>query len=62
MGKGILIVIAAVFAGFVGYKILEKKNPGLIKKINKSVSDAGKKVSDVMEEAKTSFQEGYVNG
>lgn len=42
MGKGLLVAVVAVFAGFVGYKILKKKNPELIKKVKGSVSNVGK--------------------
>lgn len=62
MGKGLLVGVVAVFAGFVGYKILKKKNPELIKKIKGSVSNAGKKFVSVIDEARTSFSEGYAHG
>jgi hypothetical protein len=60
--KGLIIAVVAVFAGFVGYKIIEKKNPQLLKKMKSSVAGAGKKVSSIVDEAKASFQEGYSHG
>ena len=60
--KGLFVAAVAVFAGFVGYKIVEKKNPQLIKKVKGSFSDAGKRVTDIVSEAKESFNEGYVHG
>ncbi|MBF0217831.1 MAG: hypothetical protein HQL30_12665 [Candidatus Omnitrophica bacterium] len=62
MGKSLLAIAVAIFAGFVGYKVLEKKNPALLKKVKKSVADAGQNVCDVVTEAKQSFYEGYANG
>lgn len=62
IGKGIFVAAVAVFAGFVGYKILEKKNPELIKKVKNSISNAGKKLSDSLNEARESFHEGYAHG
>lgn len=62
MGKGLLVAAVAVFAGFVGYKIIQKKNPELINKIKGSVSNAGKRLADIVDEARTSFSEGYAHG
>ncbi len=62
MEKGLVVAIVAVFAGFVGYKIIQKKNPELIKKIKGSVDNVGKKLSTVADEAKASFAEGYAHG
>ncbi|MEI6437167.1 MAG: hypothetical protein WCO69_00280 [Candidatus Omnitrophota bacterium] len=59
MIKGLLTVVAVAFIGVVGYKILEKQNPGLIKKVKGSVSGIGDKVSAVIDDAKESFYEGY---
>lgn len=60
--KGICAAVITVFAGFVGYKILQKKNPELVKSIKDSFSNAGNKFSAVVAESKQSFQEGYANG
>jgi hypothetical protein len=62
VSEGLVAAVVAVFAGFVGYKILEKKNPQLLKKMKSSVSGAGKRVSGMVEEAKASFHEGYAHG
>ncbi|MBF0387268.1 MAG: hypothetical protein HQL20_05360 [Candidatus Omnitrophica bacterium] len=59
MIKGILTVVAVAFVGVVGYKILEKKNPGLIRKVKGSVSGVGQKVGAIIDDAKESFYEGY---
>ncbi|MBF0477928.1 MAG: hypothetical protein HQL26_00430 [Candidatus Omnitrophica bacterium] len=60
--KGLLIAVGVVFAGFVGYKIIEKKNPALFKKIKGNITNAGKNMSAMVEEAKESFYEGYAQG
>lgn len=62
IGKGLCLAAAAVFAGFVGYKIVQKKNPELITKVKGSFSDAGRKLSDILSEAGKSFHEGYAQG
>ena len=59
MVKGLWIAVGVVFAGVVGYKIIEKKNPALLKKIKGSVAEAGNKVQAVVADAKESFYEGY---
>lgn len=59
MIKGILTVVAVVFVGVVGYKILEKKNPALIRQVKGSVAGVGKKVSAIIDDARESFYEGY---
>ena len=62
MEKGLLAAVAVVFAGFVGYKIVQKKNPELIKNVKGSISDAGRKMEAILDEAKNSFREGYAQG
>ncbi|HBR14197.1 MAG TPA: hypothetical protein DD723_01450 [Candidatus Omnitrophica bacterium] len=62
MEKGLCIAVVAVFAGFVGYKIVQKKNPALIKNAQEAVADAGKKMKAVLDAAKESFYEGYAQG
>ncbi|MBF0511153.1 MAG: hypothetical protein HQL13_02370 [Candidatus Omnitrophica bacterium] len=62
MVKGLFAVVAVVFVGVVGYKILEKKNPGLIKKVKGSIDEVGEKMSSVITDAKESFYEGYAKG
>ena len=59
MVKGLLTVLGVVFVGVVGYKILEKKNPALIKKVKGSVAGVGNKVTSIIDDAKESFYEGY---
>ena len=59
MIKGLFAAVVVVFAGFVGYKILKKKNPELIKKVKGSISEAGKNIADNIAAAKESFYEGY---
>ncbi|MBF0486355.1 MAG: hypothetical protein HQL16_07580 [Candidatus Omnitrophica bacterium] len=62
MIKGLLAAVAVVFAGVVGYKILEKKNPALIKKVKGSIDEAGEKMGSILTDAKESFYEGYAQG
>ena len=57
--KGLLATVVVVFAGFVGYKILKKKRPRMLKELKTSVSDARKKMSEIVGEARESFREGY---
>jgi hypothetical protein len=57
--KSVLVTVGVVFAGLVGYKVIEKKRPDLIKKAKRSASDAKKSVSGVLEGAAESFREGY---
>jgi len=59
MIKGLLAVVGVVFIGVVGYKILEKKNPALIKKVKGSIDGVGDKINAVISDAKESFYEGY---
>lgn len=59
MIKGLFAVVGVIFVGVVGYKILEKKNPALIKKVKGSVAGVGNKVSAIIDDAKESFYEGY---
>jgi hypothetical protein len=62
MNDGIVAAIVVVFAGVVGYKIIKKKNPGLINKVKSSASGIGNKFSSFADEAKSSFAEGYARG
>ena len=61
--KGVLTTLAVVtgvaFAGLVGYKIIKKKKPELCEKVKKSVSNAKKRTSEIIEGARESFREGY---
>lgn len=59
MVKGLFAAVVVVFAGFVGYKILKKKNPKLIEKFKGSITGAGKNIADNIAAAKDSFYEGY---
>jgi hypothetical protein len=62
MFKGLCVAAVAIFAGFVGYKIIEKKHPELLKDIKGTFSKAGKKVTSVVDDAKSAFREGYSHG
>ena len=57
--KGLLVGAGLVIAGFVGYKVIKKKKPDLIKKVKVSVSNFKKRTVDMIEGAKVSFREGY---
>ncbi|UCC95501.1 MAG: hypothetical protein JSW40_01815 [Candidatus Omnitrophota bacterium] len=61
--KGILatagVVAGAVFVSFVGYKILKKKSPTVVKKVKTSIADTKKRMSKIADSAKESFREGY---
>jgi hypothetical protein len=59
--KGLLIAAGVAFAGFVGYKIIKKKKPDVLKKAKSSISDIKKRTSEIVEGAKESFHEGYVS-
>ncbi|MBF0330874.1 MAG: hypothetical protein HQL17_02975 [Candidatus Omnitrophica bacterium] len=62
MIKGLLAAVGVVFVGVVAYKIIEKKNPAMLKGIKKSIDDAGSQMSAVIDDAKESFYEGYAQG
>jgi hypothetical protein len=62
MEKGFFAAVVAVFAGYVGYKIIQKKNPEIFRKVEKSIASAGKKMSAILDEAKESFHAGYAQG
>jgi hypothetical protein len=57
--KGLLVVAGVAFACVVGYKIIKKKRPDVLKKAKKSASDIKKRTSEIIEGAKDSFREGY---
>ncbi len=59
--KGLLVTASVVFAGLVGYKIIKKKRPDLLKKAKKSVFDIKKRTSEIIEGARASFREGYAH-
>ena len=59
--KGILITAGVVFVGAVGYKIIKKKRPDLIKKAKKSVSDVKERTLEIIDGAKESFRKGYAD-
>jgi len=59
IGKGLLIIAGVVFAGAVAYKIITKKNPDMIKKAKKVVSDVRKRTTEIIDGARESFREGY---
>lgn len=57
--KELLVAVGVVFVGFVGYKIIQKKSPGVLRNVKDSFSNAGQKVCSVLDEARDSFREGY---
>ncbi len=48
--KGLLAVVAVIFAGVVGYKVVKKAAPAIIRHVKGAIVDA-----------RESFYEGYVN-
>jgi hypothetical protein len=61
--KGVLAsavaVAGAVFAGVVGYKIIKKKRPDLLKKAKKSISGITERTGEILDGARQSFRAGY---
>lgn len=60
--KGVLIsVLGIAVVGIVGYKIIQKKNPKIFKKIKKTVSNIGDGTGKLFSGAKDSFRKGYAS-
>ena len=59
--KGLVTAAVVTFAGLVGYKIIQKKSPAAIKKVKKFVSGITKRTTEIIENAKESFREGYAH-
>lgn len=57
--KGLAVAAGVVFIGLVGYRIVQKKKPELLKKARKSASDVTKRASKIAEKARASFRAGY---
>ena len=57
--KALLTVVGVVFVGVVGYKILKKQAPGVIRGVKGAIARTGEKVSLAIDDAKESFYEGY---
>ena len=56
---GVGATAIVVIAGLITFKVLKKKKPKAIEKVQKSVADAKKKTVDAGKGAKESFHEGY---
>lgn len=61
MEKGILIVLGIAIVGFVGYEIVKREKPEMMKKAKDSFSDATEGIRGVFKDAQASFMEGYVS-
>ena len=57
--KGLLVVVGLVFVGVVGYKILKKQGPAIIRSVKGAMVRTGDKVTLAIDDAKESFYEGY---
>ena len=57
----VFTVIGVALAGFVGYKIVEKKKPEWIESSKKSLSNATEGTSKFFKGAQESFREGYAS-
>ena len=57
--KGLVAVAGVVFIGFVGYKVIRKMRPEMMRKTGKTLSGITQKSADFIEGAKHSFREGY---
>ena len=58
--KGLLTVVAVIFVGIVGYKIVKKLSPAIIRGVKRSMAKTGEKVNLAIDDVKESFYEGYV--
>jgi len=59
--KTVLTVLGVALAGFVGYKIIKKKNPEWIKQVKKVISNPIEGTEKLFKGAKSSFLEGYAS-
>jgi len=59
--KSLLIVLGVAVVGFVGYEIVKREKPELLKKAKKSLADAGRSVQDALKSARSAFMEGYAS-
>lgn len=57
--KGLALTAGVVFVGLIGYKIIKKKKPDMLKKAKCSASNIKNRTKEVIEGAKASFREGY---
>ena len=56
--KGLLTVVAVIFVGVVGYKIVKKLSPAIIRGVKRSMAKTGEKVNLAIDDVKESFYEG----
>lgn len=61
MEKGILLVLGIAIVGFVGYEIIKREKPEMIKRAKASLSDATEGFRGALKDAKASFMEGYAS-
>ncbi|MBF0533023.1 MAG: hypothetical protein HQL23_08025 [Candidatus Omnitrophica bacterium] len=59
--KSLLAIAGIAIVGVVGYKIIKKQNPKLLKDIGHSFSNIGDSTAKVLEGAAQSFKEGYAS-
>ncbi|MBF0384243.1 MAG: hypothetical protein HQL27_00075 [Candidatus Omnitrophica bacterium] len=59
--KSLLTIAGIAVIGVVGYKILKKKNPKVLKDIKNSVSNIKQNTVKLFEGAAESFKEGYAS-
>ena len=53
------MILGLVVAGFVGYKILGRTKPRLLRKIKRTVLDTTDRIVEIYRGAQDSFSEGY---
>ncbi|MBF0521931.1 MAG: hypothetical protein HQL24_02625 [Candidatus Omnitrophica bacterium] len=59
--KSLLVVAGIAVVGVVGYKILKKKNPKILKDVQQSVVGIKNSTVKLFEGAAESFKEGYAS-
>lgn len=59
--KSLLIIAGVAVVGVVGYKIIKKKNPEMLKNLEHSFSNISGSTAKLFEGAAQSFKEGYAS-
>lgn len=59
MVKGILIGAGVIVAGYVVYKVVQKKSPKMLKAAKKHAANFKKRTGEIVNEARQAFREGF---
>ncbi|HUV40668.1 MAG TPA: hypothetical protein VMW23_02625 [Sedimentisphaerales bacterium] len=59
MVKGILIGAGVIVAGYVVYKVVQKKSPKMLKAAKKHAVNLKKRTGEIAAEARQAFRQGF---